>query len=293
MGLTAKFNLILITALGLGYAVIGYVTHRTLYDNAYHEVLEQAGLMMSSAMAVRSYTVDEIRPLLQMQIKRDFLPQTVPAYAATQSFIKLREDNPEYTYKEATLNPTNPRDHAVDWETDIISMFSNQPDLKEFVGERDTPTGQSLYLSRPIRIAKEACLTCHSTPDAAPKTMIARYGDANGFGWKLGEVVGAQIVSIPMGVPVGKASATFGLFMGALAITFIAILLLVNLLLRLTVIKPLQTMSRTADAVSQGNSDAPEFNINGKDELAVMATSFNRMRRSLDKAMSIISGKGD
>ncbi|MFC1773303.1 DUF3365 domain-containing protein [Pseudomonadota bacterium] len=289
MGLTTKFNLILITALGMGFAVIGYVTHKTLYDNAYHEVLEQAGLMMDSAKAVRNYTVDEIRPLLSMQIKRSFLPQTVPAYAATQSFIKLHEDNPEYTYKEATLNPTNPRDRAVDWEADIISMFHNQPELTEFVGERDTPKGRSLYLTRPIRITNEACLTCHSTPDAAPKTMIDRYGSANGFGWQLNEVVGAQVVSIPMGVPVGKAEATFRLFMGVLAATFVAIVLLVNLLLKLTVISPIQRMSRTADAVSHGQMDTPELKANGKDEIAMLASSFNRMRRSLDKAMHLLN----
>lgn len=290
MGLTAKFNLILITVLGLGFGAIGSVTHRTLYDNAYHEVLEQAGLMMESAMAVRGYTVDEIRPLLAMQIKRSFLPQTVPAYAATQSFMKLHEKNPEYTYKEATLNPTNPRDRAVDWEADIISMFHNQPDLKEFVGERETPKGRSLYLTRPIRITNEACLTCHSTPDAAPATMIERYGSANGFGWQLDEVVGAQIVSIPMGVPVSKADRTFRLFMTVLAVTFTGILLLVNVLLRITVISPIQAMSRTADAVSRGKADAPEIRVKGKDELAVLASSFNRMRRSLDKAMSMLGG---
>jgi protein-histidine pros-kinase len=290
MGLTAKFNLILIPVLALGFAAIGSVIHKTLYDNAYHEVVEQAGLMMDSAMAVRGYTVDEIRPLLAMQIKRSFLPQTVPAYAATQSFVQLQAHNPEYSYKEATLNPTNPRDRAVDWEADIISMFDNHPELEEFVGERDTPAGRSLYLSRPIRIENEACLVCHSTPDAAPETMIERYGAANGFGWQLNEVVGAQIVSVPMGVPVGKADQTFRLFMAALAGIFLLIVLLVNLLLRLTVIKPLQTMSRTADAVSQGEEDVPEFDTAGKDELAVLATSFNRMRRSLNKAMDMLSG---
>ncbi|MFA7388013.1 MAG: hypothetical protein WCZ87_10165, partial [Thiohalobacteraceae bacterium] len=61
MGITAKFNLILVTVLGAGFALIAVTTHRTLYDNAYHEVLGQAGLMMDSAMAVRGYTFDEIR----------------------------------------------------------------------------------------------------------------------------------------------------------------------------------------------------------------------------------------
>lgn len=291
MGITAKFNLILITVLGAGFAVIGMTAHRTLYENAYHEVLEQAGLMMDSAMAVRDYTIDEIRPLLIKDIGKSFLPQTVPAYAATQSFIRLHEKKPEYVYKEATLNPTNPRNRAVDWETDIISMFQNQPKLAEFAGERETPSGRSLYLSRPIRVSDEACLICHSTPSVAPASMLKLYGNANGFGWNLHNIVGAQIVSVPMDVPIAKAQSTFRLLMAVLAITFVAVLLLLNLLLRLTVITPIQKMSHTANEVSQGKADAPEFETKGKDEIAVLAASFNRMRRSLNKAMAMLDSE--
>ena len=288
MGITAKFNLILVTVLGAGFAVIAYTAHRTLHQNAYHEVLGQAGLMMDSAMAVRGYTFDEIRPLLSDDLEAAFLPQIVPAYAATQSFLRLHEKNPDYVYKEATLNPTNPRNRAVDWETDIISMFQNKPQLGQFAGERETPGGRSLYLSRPIRIDDGACLMCHSTPEAAPRSMLLRYGNANGFGWQLHNVVGAQIVSVPMDVPIAKAQAMFQLLMVVLAVIFITILVLINLLLKLTVINPIQTMSRTASEVSQGRLDAPEFALQGKDEIAVLAVSFNRMRRSLDKAMSML-----
>lgn len=291
MGLSIKFNLILICILGVGFAVIGFITYRTLHDNAYQEVLAHARLMMNSAMAVRDYTVDEIRPLLSAQVEHNFLPQTVPAYAATQSFIKLNEKNPEYSYKEATLNPTNPRDRAVDWETDIIRMFQEQPELGEFAGKRETPRGRAFYLSRPIRIKNEACLICHSTPDAAPVTLIESYGSDNGFGWKLNEVVGAQIVSIPMDVPIAKADNTFRIFMLMLATVFLTLLLISNLLLRLIVINPIRKLSRLAADVSQGKAGSPATEIQGKGELSELATSFNRMKRSLDKALKLLEGK--
>jgi hypothetical protein len=43
---------------------------------------------------------------------KQFLPQTVPAYAATETLAQLRKKYPNYDYKEATLNPTNPRDRS-------------------------------------------------------------------------------------------------------------------------------------------------------------------------------------
>ena len=42
-----------------------------------------------------------------------------------------------------------------------------------------------------VRITNPACLTCHSSVEAAPKTMVDKYGPANGFGWNLNEVVSA------------------------------------------------------------------------------------------------------
>ena len=99
------------------------------------------------------------------------------------TFKNLHVKYPDYTYKEATLNPTNPQDRASDWEVDIINGLRDHPDQKQIIGERETPTGQSLYFASPI-VAAHSCMECHSTPSAAPKAMLSVYGDANGFGWK-------------------------------------------------------------------------------------------------------------
>jgi Protein of unknown function (DUF3365) len=82
-----------------------------------------------------------------------------------------------------------------------------------------------------IKAGSQACLSCHSTPEAAPATMVALYGAQNGFGWKQGEVVGAQVVSIPLGVPFGRAYQALFWFMLALAATFVVIII-IDLLLR-------------------------------------------------------------
>ena len=288
MKLILKFNLILIGVLALGLAFTGVASYQILQQNARNEIIERAGLMMEAALAMRGYTIGEIRPLLAMQMKHTFLPQTVPAYAATQTFTKLRQTHAEYTYKEATLNPTNPRDRASSWEADIIHEFRNNGDRTEIIGTRDTPTGQALYLARPIKIANEDCLVCHSTIDVAPKTMIERYGPANGFGWQLNEIVGAQIVSVPISVPVEQARRAFYTFMGSLVIVFAVIIVVLNVMLRLVIIRPVTRMAGIADEISRGQMDAPEFAEDAKDEIGTLAASFNRMRRSLEKAMKML-----
>jgi len=288
MGLRLKFNLVLSLAMLLGLLGAGILGDKILQDNARQEVLEKARIMMESALAVRHYTVNEIKPLLAVQQRRKFLPQTVPAYAA-HSYVKTLQGNyPDYSYKEATLNPTNPANRATEWESDIVSFFRNSDTQKEIVGERDAATGRSLYLGHPIKIKNEACLSCHGKPSEAPETLINTYGDSNGFGWKHNEVVGVQLVSVPMSVPLKRAEETFYAFMGALAGVFLVLIVLLNLMLHFIVIKPLRTVSAKADDVSMGNLNVEELQIKGRDEVASLGRSFNRMHRSLANALKML-----
>lgn len=290
MKLRAKFNLMLLLAFAFGLGFAALLAYRILQHNAREEVIQNAQIMMESALGARDYTVREIRPLLTLQMNRQFLPQSVSAYAATQNFKTLREKFPDYIYKEAALNPTNPNDRATDWEADIIHEFRNNPARQELIVERNTPTGRILYLAHPIQIKDEGCLQCHSRPEDAPQTMLAIYGTANGFGWKLNEVMGAQIVSVPMTLPLQRAEAIFMTFMASLTVVFLVIMILLNILLHRVVIFPVLKIAKTANEVSLGNMEAPEYVKTGKDEIASLSASFNRMRRSLENAMKMLEG---
>src|ERR1700751_141345 len=159
----------------------------------------------------------------------EFHPQSVPAFAATEIFGYLREKFPNYFDKEATLNPTNPRDRATDWEADIVNQFRGDTVHNEMSAARDTPNGISLFLARPITVNNVSCLECHSTADKAPVEMIKLYGTANGFFWKLNDIIGAQIVSVPMAVPVHLAENVFRTLVLWLAGAVVVILVFGNL----------------------------------------------------------------
>jgi protein-histidine pros-kinase len=292
MKLLAKLNLILGLVLGAGLAIAAAISHHFLQNAAREEVVRQARLMMEAMRSARDYTTKQVKPLLvtQQEHQRSFLSQTVPAFAATENFDYLRTSYPDYAYKEAALNPTNLRDRAADWEADIINTFRNRTGgAKELVGERDTPTGRSLYLARPIE-ADPPCLECHSTPRAAPVAMIRHYGPNHGFGWQTNEIVGAQIVSVPMALPVQMANQAFQTLVINQAAVFLASLILLDLVLLFTVVRPLRSLSAMADQISVGKLDMPELPVRGKDEIAVLAGSFNRMRRSLERALKMLEG---
>lgn len=288
MKLLLKFNLVFLLIFAIGIVAAGRVSWTLLERNARAEIAENARLLMDTALAARTYTSTQVNPLLETQMKYTFLPQSVPAYSATEVFNDLRKKHTEYSYKEAVLNPTNPRNRAVEWETDIVGQFRNNKDAAEIIGDRDTPTGRSFYIARPIRIGNPACLRCHSTVDAAPKTMIERYGPANGFGWTLNEVVGAQIISVPTKVPLERAERAFEVFMTSITVVFIVIGLMLNLMLWAMVIRPIGKLSSFADRVSMGELEIPEFKRSSRDEIGVLAQSIGRMRTSLVKAMKML-----
>jgi Protein of unknown function (DUF3365) len=152
----------------------------------------------------------------------------VSFFAAFEILADLHESYPEYSYREAALNPTNPRDRASDWERYLIDKFRSGAVQNEFVGTFELPSSASLFLAQPIRVNNVGCLECHSTPDKAPPEMVTLYGTTHGFGWHMDEIVGAQIVSMPKALPMEMAEGTFRAFAIWLAGAFAGIVLVAN-----------------------------------------------------------------
>ena len=206
-----KFNLIFIPLLALCLGAIGYVARELLLENARQQVIQNARIIMETALSSRTYTTKQVAPLLQQKnfklqsaiaelqktleelpktvdaeaakdvrsnVRRGFLlaqqraieaqqrlidsmkdkpgelldtefhPQSVPAFAATEIFGYLREKFPDYFYKEATLNPTNPRNRSTDWETDVVNQFRAEKTAEPGIYQHARDTGWHIAFSR-------------------------------------------------------------------------------------------------------------------------------------------------
>lgn len=295
MKLLTKFNLVLVVVFGLGMYLISHFAYSFLMDDARRQVLEQAQLMASSAQATLAYTDEEVSPVLEKtpQHNSDFLAQTIPFYAANTTFKRLRAASAagsykDYVMREAALNPTNLDDRATEWEVDLITYFRNNPGQKQRDGTRETPTGPVLYYATPI-VAGGGCLACHSEVAVAPKAMVKHYGRDHGFGWKANDVVGAQIVSVPMSVPIEMADKGFRNLLISLGTIFLLTIILIDIAMYMIVIRPLRRVSKNADIISKGEIDLPPLEIKGRDEIAEVTASFNRMHTSLVKAFEMLN----
>jgi hypothetical protein len=91
------------------------------------------------------------------------------------------------------------------------------------------PEGPSLYYSAPIRVDSQSCLFCHASAEDAPREMTKMYGKNNGFGWKLNDIIGAQIVSVPARLVNESADAAVTRVLCWLAAGYALVFVVVNL----------------------------------------------------------------
>ncbi|MBO3460831.1 DUF3365 domain-containing protein [Aetokthonos hydrillicola Thurmond2011] len=289
LNLKQKFTILLTIILVVGLSLSGLTLSYLLRQNASDEVAAKALALIDTMTSVRDYTLKQITPELTDKLETKFLPQTVSAYSAREVFDILRQksDYRDFFYKEATLNPTNLRDKADTFETDLVERFRKDKDLKELTGFRSNRGDETFYIARPLAIRDQACLKCHSTPENAPKTQIDQYGTANGFGWKLNEIVAAQIVSLPTSKVIQKANQSSVQIIGLVFIVFISVIVLVNIFLNRQVIRPLKQITRVAEEVSTGHMEV-EFEQLYNDEIGKLAQAFKRMKLSLEMAIKRI-----
>lgn len=288
MGLRFKYNIALFLACLLGLVAAAGLSYSIVQKSAVEEVKRSINLVRANALAVRSYTVNNIDPLLSDNNDILFLPETVAAFSAQTVFATLKKQFPEFDYKEAALNPTNLANLPNALENDLINRLRDDPELDQISTVVENEQGKFLTIAFPLIIKQKGCLYCHSTPDAAPPAMVDLYGPDHGFGWQLGETVGAQIVSAPMSIADERAKETGLILISGFSVVFFLVFVITNIMLGRIVLRPVRRMSSDAEKVSMGDFSVPEYKKPGNDEISSLSVSFNRVRRSLERAMSMI-----
>ncbi|MBP1852476.1 c-type heme family protein [Rhizobium halophytocola] len=288
MGLRLKYNIVLLLTCVLGIAAASAISYFIVQKSAVNDIRQSISLIRANANAIRSYTLNSVGPLLNDDSDILFLPETVTAFATHTVFANFHEQFPEFGYKEAVLDPTNPADRPDKLEASLIEQLRGDASLKEVASVVEKDGARFLTVAFPITITQEGCLHCHSTPEAAPPAMVDLYGTKNGFNWQLGETVGAQVISAPMSIVDERAKETVIILIAGLALVFVFVFIMTNLMLGRIVLRPVRRMSDMAEKVSMGDFSTPEYSKPGKDEISSLSASFNRVRRSLERAMSMI-----
>jgi HAMP domain-containing protein len=282
-------NLLLVFVIALFAGGGGF--YLLLKNDAMNNAEGEARVLLSSAMAIRGYTTQHILPNLTKLHDAVFHEETVPAFAAQTVFRSLGAGDSAYTYHEAALNPTSVSDRAGPFEVELIRQFRNDAGLKEVRGILDQGGQRLFYLARPIQIKDPKCIICHDTPARAPKPMIAKYGPNNGFGWKVGDIIGVQLLTVPVTKQFRNTLELVGILMGGLALIFAIAYFALTAAMEATVAAPLDRLAEAAEQASRSTSETPSLPVTGAGEIRVLAEAIQRLRVSLTKALAQLGQK--
>ena len=251
-----KFTKMLTILFFVGIFASGLILSAAMRQKAEGEIVQRAEILIQTMNAVRSYTTGQVRPQLADELVEatEFIPETVPAYSAREVFEEFRaaDEYQDFLYKEATLNPTNPRDQADEFETQIVNKFRDNDTLDEQTGYRDFEGKKFKYISRPLTVSQESCLQCHGNPLDAPASMRKTYGETNGYGWTLGETVAAQTIYVPSSQVFAEGNRYLLLVVAIFSGVFAVVIGFINRLLKTTVISPLGQLNKLIRDISLG-----------------------------------------
>ncbi len=207
--------LLTVAALAYGLSQASYERNKT----AERETVSRAEIVLSAMNSVRKYTSNNVRPALKQMYGEGFVKEMIPGFSARTVFDNFRGDPTyaQFTYKEASPNPTNRQNFADDFERSIVEQFRGDRERKEMSGIRDRNGVRTFYIARPMVVGERSCLDCHTTPDIAPPEQVKEYGSEGGYGWKLNDVIAAQMVYVPVSMAFRSERHDAPLVIGSIA----------------------------------------------------------------------------
>jgi signal transduction histidine kinase/DNA-binding response OmpR family regulator/HAMP domain-containing protein len=266
----------------------GFILFRIWAQNQAHtkELLtSQAELALYFDLAIREYVAEKIRPFAEQHVDQDdFVPEIMStSFVARSIFEKVHKKFPDYIIKFSSDNPRNPYNQANAKELEIIKYFNMNPQDQEWTGqiEMDGKQYQAHFIARRM---KNECLRCHGDPKDAPKSLLAKYGDKNGFYRPLGNVMALDTVAIP--IAKHKSEAIINTAINSIFLIVGLLLLLLGLYWTFNslVTSKLVTVSKhfKKAAQQQHNSIIPPIDYCINDEIGDMAYSFNILAEKLN-----------
>jgi PAS domain S-box-containing protein len=278
--LTLKLGVIttLFLALTLGGITGMFLrSKRSILDE---EALRRARTVISFGEACREYARNVLSPAVEKHTSA-FIPEARSATFLTRGvFSYLRAKMPEYSFREASLNPLNPANFASEEEKALITRFHAEPALQEITGRQVRQGREEFFIARPI-VVKAVCLQCHDTPEKAPPEIVERYGSTQGYGWKEGDVTSALIVGVPSGDLEARHEDVILFSLGTWGAVTLVLLVLLPFAFHLMVGRRLRRATKVIDEIVATSDLGVRIGDRGRDEVGWVCSSFDQMTAQL------------
>ena len=272
-GLSAKIITVPLAAFTLGLLVPGILGYQLLQHGAYRETHDKAVATNALIAAVRRSAEDTAAPRAGAG-RNDIAHRGTQAamQAVKQYQSSWHEDT--FQYRRVALNPVEPKDRADGFEAGLVRLLAANPRLAQTEQEIRDKGVTYHVLATPITVSQERCLSCHGASKEASASRVKRYGHRAATGWKLRQVVGADIIYTPSDYPRSQAAAAFWAVTRSVAVLALICSIMLILRAHYLVARPVREMLATSEAIQRGEWPRRPVRYSG-DELGALASSFH------------------
>ena len=292
LSISKRFSFILFIIFIVTLPLITSVMYYFFRENATREIADKALLTMHSMESLRKYVGKELRPTVTKELPKKFVLEAASGfYILRKVSYNLQEVQPNYIYKQASSNPLAPENRADYYEEWFLKQFRENDKLKELTGLRTDRKEPLYYIARPVKVDREECMKCHGDPATAPKEQLKKYGTTVGYNYVMNTVVGSNIIYVPASVPIAIAKRSTAMVAIVFTALFFLLFVIINILIRKSIIHPIEMFVKVADQVSKGQFDN-KFEVKTEDELKTLADAFTRLKTSIIMLMEMMKKAG-
>jgi PAS domain S-box-containing protein len=205
----------------------------------------------------------------------------VPQVVATHVAERITRGS-KYYVRQVSLRYRNPNNRPDDYETGMLREFAGKPGHESF-GVVQTEEGKKFRFMLSM-VAEKSCLECHGEYDKAPAFVRARFPSGHySYNYKLGEVIGAVSVSIPMVDLYHDIGVNLELDLFIRGIIFFLIILVMGILVRKTIINPVKLVSAMIIDVTRTGNFSERLPKTAGDEIGQLIDAFNDLMEELSR----------
>ncbi|MEN8139732.1 MAG: DUF3365 domain-containing protein [Thermodesulfobacteriota bacterium] len=286
MSIRARFLLLIGVLSLIAASTLAFISYHYSVSNTFNEAKEKGKLIFDYLEASKVFFREEQRPLINKLVEEDrFYPELMSGFVMTRGvWDRFKRNNPDYIFKQATVDPLYPPNKADNSELKIIGEFRANDALKTSEGEITIEGEEYFYFARPIKV-KSKCLRCHGDPADAPRDQVEIYGTAEGYHWKDGDTVAAFMVYIPIAKALAKARQS-GISLFIVGIAGIVILMTILwFFFDRSIISPITLLKQAATDISLGKNLKTSIGAQSKDEIGALSRALDRLRISVDRIL--------
>jgi PAS domain S-box-containing protein len=273
--LNTKFNIILSLLLIVLFLLAATFTYERQQSLILKVAVDNGRILAKQIIETRDY----MSSVVHGEPDRNY--NLVPQVVATQVASRITKGS-KYYVRQVSLRYRNPDNRPDDYETTMLKQFAGKPaEESSAVAEIG---GKKVFRYMLSMVAEKSCLECHGEYDKAPAFVRARFPRGHfSYNYRLGEVIGAVSVSIPMVDLYHHIGVNLELDLVNRGVVLLLIVAIMGVLVRKTIITPIKTVSARLSDVTRSGNFAERLPKTTDDEIGRLIGAFNDLMEELGR----------